>query len=76
MVDFGPASPARTIFLLPNAGQCLVSKSDICQLAMSTCRGALPLAIAGRQPAIARIEPGVLCAGPVNGMTRGRMTQE
>jgi len=52
---------------LPNAGLCLVSNTDICQLAKSLCRGVHPLAIIGYWSASIWIGVAALCASLVTG---------
>ncbi|MDQ0394209.1 hypothetical protein [Labrys monachus] len=54
----------------PNAGLCLVSNSDICQLAKSLCRGAHPFAIIGYRSASIWIGAALLCASLVTATAR------
>jgi hypothetical protein len=55
---------------LQNAGVCLVSNNDICQLAKSLCRGAHPLAIIGYWSASIWIGAAALCASLLAGVER------
>ncbi|MGJ4856479.1 hypothetical protein AB4037_17325 [Labrys sp. KB_33_2] len=55
---------------LPDAGLCLVSNSDICQLAKSLCRGTHPLAIVAYWSASLWIGVAALCASLATGTAR------
>jgi len=55
---------------LPDAGVCLVSNTDICQLARSLCRSTHPLAVAAYWSASIWVGVAALCASLVTGSTQ------